>query len=326
MSNRNKMFYKVCVRCMTYNQSAYITDAMNGFAMQQTNFPFVAVIVDDASNDGEQDVVKSYIDEHFCLSEEMGFNQWETEDAHWIFARHKENDNCHFVAVFLKRNLYKESEKKKAIINEWLDAKYVALCEGDDYWIDPLKLQRQVHFLEENLEYSTSAENGLVLYTSNQTTTAFSEEGSRNITFEELLIKRRFPTASVVYRSCYREGLGKLIPPRFDTLYWAYLSKQGKIHYNSVISSVYRRGSGITSNDKIKWAYTVRGFNISLNKNFCVPDEINKIRKRDVFENILEGLKEAKRQKRYADVFRLFCYGMELFPKRMLKLFVKGLK
>jgi hypothetical protein len=70
----------------------------------------------------------------------------------------------------------------------------------------------------------------------------------------------------------------------------------------------------------------VRSFNISLNKNFSIPDEINRIRKLDVFENILEGLKEAKRQKRYADVFRLFCYGIELFPKRMLKMFVKGLK
>ena len=146
--------YIVSVCCYTYNQSAYITDAMNGFAMQQTNFPFVAVIVDDASTDGEQDVIRSYIDECFNHSEETGFRQWETEEAHWTFARHKENDNCHFVTVFLKRNLYKESEKKKAIINEWLDAKYVALCEGDDYWTDPLKLQKQVDFLEEHPDYS----------------------------------------------------------------------------------------------------------------------------------------------------------------------------
>lgn len=317
--------YLLCVRCMTYNQKAYITDALDGFCMQQTKFQFYVVVFDDASTDGEQEVIAVYLDEHFDRSVETGYERWETEEACYTFARHKENSNCHFLVVYLKRNLYK-TQRKEELIKEWCVAKYIALCEGDDYWTDPLKLQRQVHFLEENLEYSTSAENGLVLYISNQTTTTFSEAKSKDVTFEELLIKRRFPTASVVYRSCYREGLGKLIPPRFDTLYWAYLSKQGKIHYNSVISSVYRRGCGITSNDKIKWAYTVRSFNISLNKNFCVPDEINKIRKRDVFENILEGLKEAKRQKRYADVFRLFCYGMELFPKRMLKLFVKGLK
>ena len=318
--------YQVCIRCMTYNQSSYISNALNGFAMQQTSFPFLAVIIDDASTDGEQEVMKSYIDKYFDHSEKTGFREWESADAHWTFARHKINENCHFVAVFLKRNLYKDPEKKEGVIKDWMNANYIALCEGDDYWTDPLKLQRQVLFLEEHTEYSASAENGLVLYTSNQTTTAFSEEGSRDITFEELLIKRCFPTASVVYRSCYSEGLEKLLPPSFDTLYWAYLSKQGKIHFNSIISSVYRRGSGITSNDRIKWAYTVRSFNVSLNKNFYVPSEINRIRKLDVFENIIEGLKEAKRQKRYADVFRLFCYGMELFPKRMLKMFVNSLK
>lgn len=145
--------FLVCIRCMTYNQSAYISDALNGFAMQQTNFPFLAVIVDDASTDGEQEVIKSYVEEHFDHSEKTGYREWETEDAHWTFARHKENDNCHFVVVFLKRNLYKESEKKKAIIKDWVEAKYVAFCEGDDYWIDTMKLQKQLDFLEGNEEY-----------------------------------------------------------------------------------------------------------------------------------------------------------------------------
>ncbi len=318
--------FLVSIRCMTYNQSAYITDAMDGFVMQQTNFPFVAIIMDDASTDGEQDIILRYLEEGFLLSNDS-CKRWETEEAQWVFAQHRTNLNCCFVVSLLKRNLYKKRWIKLNLIKEWEEGtKYIALCEGDDYWTDPIKLQRQVLFLEEHMEYSASTENGLVFYTSDQSTSAFSEGESKDVTFDELLIKRRFPTASVVYRSCYNEGLEKLLQPGFDTLYWAYLSKQGKIHYNSVISSVYRRGSGITSNDRIKWAYTVRSFNISLNKNFCVPDEINKIRKRDVFENILEGLKEAKRQKRYADMFRLFCYGMELFPKRMLKLFVKSLK
>lgn len=325
MNNESK--YKVEVYCPTYNQSSYIIDALNGFVMQQTDFPFVCTVVDDASTDGEQDVIKKFVNENFETEDASISYEKDTEYGHVTYAQHKTNRNCYFAIVYLRENHYSQNKLKTPYVREWDDhVQYIALCEGDDYWIDPSKLQRQVLFLEEHVEYSASAENGLVLYTSDQTTTAFSDERSRDITYEELLIKRCFPTASVVYRSCYREDLDKLLPPRFDTLYWAHLSKQGKIHYNSVISSVYRRGSGITSNDKIKWAYTVRGFNISLNKNFCVPDEINKIRKRDVFENILDGLKEAKRQKRYADVFRLFCYGMELFPKRMLKLFVKSLK
>ena len=144
----NEMDYLVGIICMTYNQSAYITDALKGFAMQQTDFPFVAVVVDDASTDGEQEVIKAYVDEHFDRSEEKGYKQWETEDARWTFARHKENDNCLFVTVFLKRNLFREPEKKEEVLKGWMDAKYIAICEGDDYWVDPLKLQKQVDILE----------------------------------------------------------------------------------------------------------------------------------------------------------------------------------
>lgn len=314
--------YLVAIRCMTYNQSSYINDALNGFVMQETSFPFVAVVVDDASTDGEQEVIFEYVNKHFNDSQESGFKEWETEEAFWTFAQHRENKNCHFVVAYLKKNLY-GNPKKLELIKEWCNTKYIAVCEGDDYWTDDLKLQRQVDFLETNVEYSASAENGLIFYTSSQTTDVFSNESTKDVTFEELLIKRRFPTASVMYRACYCKGIESLVPPRFDTLVWAYLAKQGKIHYNQVISSVYRRGCGITSHDKIKWAYTVRSYNISLNKNFYIPDEIARIRKRDVFENLIKGLREAKRQKRYADVFKLFSYGVQLSPKRMFKLLVK---
>src|SRR5574344_1607600 len=57
--------FLVCVRCFTFNHSKYITDTLNGFTMQQTNFPFVCCVVDDASTDGEQDVIKKYVNTHF---------------------------------------------------------------------------------------------------------------------------------------------------------------------------------------------------------------------------------------------------------------------
>lgn len=150
------MDYLVNIRCTTYNQASYISDALNGFVMQQTNFPFVAVIVDDASTDGEQEVIRKYVDEHFDHSQESDFKEWETEDAFWTFAQHIENRNCHFVVIYLKKNLY-GNPKKKEIIKPYLQSKYIAICEGDDYWTDPLKLQKQVGFLEEHEEYCMTA-------------------------------------------------------------------------------------------------------------------------------------------------------------------------
>ncbi len=61
MNEQIKDKWQVCVKCFTYNHASYIEDAMNGFTMQQTNFPFVCTIVDDASTDGEQDVIKKYL-------------------------------------------------------------------------------------------------------------------------------------------------------------------------------------------------------------------------------------------------------------------------
>lgn len=153
--------FPVRIECMTFNQSAYITDTLKGFVIQQTNFPYFALVVDDASTDGEQAVIQSYLDEHFYNSEESCYNEWETEDANWIFAKHKENDNCFFVVVFLKRNLYRDPRKQK-LLDEWMaKAKYIAMCEGDDYWTDPLKLQKQVDFLEAHEDYSMCFTNSI---------------------------------------------------------------------------------------------------------------------------------------------------------------------
>ena len=140
--------FKICVRCTTYNQSSYIEDALNGFTMQETNFPYVCTILDDASTDGEQEVIKKYLQEHFDLDNRSVVRNEETDDYVLTFAQHKTNRNCYFAVLFLKYNHYSIKKAKDQYIKEWLDVKYIALCEGDDYWIDPYKLQKQVDYLE----------------------------------------------------------------------------------------------------------------------------------------------------------------------------------
>lgn len=143
--------FKLCVSCMTFNQSRYIEYAMRGFCLQQTDFPYVAVVIDDASTDGEQEVIKHFLENEFDMASAV---QDETEDYVRVVAKHKTNVNCTFVVILLKYNHYKKKDKTP-YFKEWRDnAKYIALCEGDDYWTDPLKLQRQMDFLEEHEEYS----------------------------------------------------------------------------------------------------------------------------------------------------------------------------
>ena len=142
--------FKVLVRCFTYNQSQYIEDALNGFAMQQTNFPFVCLVMDDCSTDGEQEVIKAYLDRECDMSKAEFF---EDDTTTTTLVPHRTNVNCTFAAYLLKKNLHKVKGAKMAYVTPWREhCEYEALCEGDDYWIDPLKLQKQVNFLEKNPE------------------------------------------------------------------------------------------------------------------------------------------------------------------------------
>lgn len=153
MEKENK--YMVCVKCLTFNHGQYIEDALDSFCIQQTTFPFVCVIVDDSSTDGEPEVIERYMDEHFDLNDASIVRQENTDDYRMVFARHKDNQNCYFSVYYLKYNHYSISKSKMALITEWTEnAKYHAICEGDDYWIDPMKLQKQVDFLEAHPEHS----------------------------------------------------------------------------------------------------------------------------------------------------------------------------
>ena len=144
--------YLVSIRCMTYNHAAYIEETMNGFCMQKTKFPFIAIIVDDASTDGEPNVIQKYLDTNFDIK---NARKWESVDASFIETKHLTNNNCFFGVIFLKKNFHKQKHKKIAMMEKWENVvKYKATCEGDDYWIDPLKLQNQVGFLEENPDFT----------------------------------------------------------------------------------------------------------------------------------------------------------------------------
>jgi len=134
------------VWCNTYNQASYIKDAMDGFCMQQTSFPFACHIMDDASTDGEPEVLEAYLNDHFDT-------EWtkETDDYHLTMARHQENKNCYFAVYLLKYNHHSIKKRRLRYYREVTDeTDYVALCEGDDYWTDEHKLQKQADALDAN--------------------------------------------------------------------------------------------------------------------------------------------------------------------------------
>lgn len=146
--------YKVCTKCFTYNQEPYILDALGGFVMQETTFPVVYVIVDDASTDNTSHIIRDFFDNSFSVEDSDVSYQEEASYGTVLFAQHKTKRNCFFAVLFLNENHYSQKKSKAPYLNRWADSsEYIALCEGDDYWTDPLKLQKQVDFLDAHNDY-----------------------------------------------------------------------------------------------------------------------------------------------------------------------------
>lgn len=142
--------YKVIVWCITYNHSKYIVDALNGFAMQQTNFPFACIVMDDASTDGEPEVLKDWLQKECDMA---NAESYDLELANVIIVPHRVNVNCTMAVYYLKRNLYDEENLKLDLLQDWaIHCEYIALCEGDDYWTDSKKLQIQADCLDAHPE------------------------------------------------------------------------------------------------------------------------------------------------------------------------------
>lgn len=249
--------FKVRIQCMTYNHAPYIEDAMNGFCLQQTDFPFLAVVVDDASTDGEPEVIKNYLAEHFDNEALDLPTPDETDEYVRVFARHKENKNCYFLVLFLKYNHYSTKKAKLTSIADLLrPIPYIALCEGDDYWTDPRKLQRQVDFLEGHPEYSLCFHSVKIWKEKEgiMTDDFLTREVPQETELCDLAEGNYIHTLSVVYRNNERVGvfrtqLGNVIMG--DYVCWMACAQYGKIWKMSECMAVYRYGSGIWSNKSL---------------------------------------------------------------------------
>lgn len=132
----------VSICCITYNHAQFIRKCLDGFLMQKTDFPIEILIHDDCSTDGTTEIIREY----------------EAKYPDLIFPLYEEE------------NQYQQGKAAEIDFYNYRRArgKYIAYCEGDDYWTDPLKLQKQVDFLEANPEYSVCFHNYKIFNTWNR--------------------------------------------------------------------------------------------------------------------------------------------------------------
>lgn len=233
----------VSICCITYNQEKYIRGAIESFLIQKTTFPVEIIIHDDASTDKTTQIVEEYADKHPDL----------------------------IIPVYQTVNQYSQGIKPLPnFVFPRARGKYIALCEGDDYWIDPYKLQKQVDFLEENEEY------GLVHgdchfyyqdkdkweYYANKFLSNKKKIEDKNELFSRLIdADYKIRTATVLFK----RDLLSMIPAndvKFlmgDTPMWLDFSQKTKLKYLDEVFAVYRiLSNSVSRNRNIKKQYRFR--------------------------------------------------------------------
>lgn len=245
----------VTVWCLTYNQKNFIRDALDGFVMQRTNFPFEVIVHDDASTDGTTDIVCDYATKYPHIIKPMieTVNQWQKGGLK------------HIVAIM--------NEKHRR-------GKYIAFCEGDDYWTDPEKLQRQVHFLESNPDYSMCFHSAKKKFETETYAWIDCENiQDRDYAPTEIFVNWTVPTASVLCRKEAMEFYSQLKHSEFiqnyDIFVFLSCAMVGKLHGMHEQMSVYRiQREGLTYSKDALTRCTMNnpGHFMTLKENFPIVD------------------------------------------------------
>lgn len=208
---------EVSIICNTYNQAKYIGQALDGFLMQKTDFPFEVLVHDDASTDGTDRIIKKYAEKH----PDIIFPIYETENQ-WS------------KGVSISQKLQYPRVR----------GKYIALCEGDDYWTDPQKLQKQYAAMEANPDCNMCAHGAMV--TCNEKTVTYINPSKTDciLSANDVILGggQYIATASLFYRKNLIENPMQFLRIcHMDYMLQMYGAMDNGIIYLHDIMSVYRQ-------------------------------------------------------------------------------------
>lgn len=208
---------KVSILCLTYNQEKYIRQTLEGFMMQKTDFEFEVLVHDDASTDRTPDIIKEFVRQYPGIIK----------------------------PIFRRKNLY--SQGIRNLTSRFLLPKakglYIAMCEGDDYWTDPQKLQAQADFMDNHPDFALCFHPVRVLFEDKKTKGYQYPREKSKFSVQELLMHNFIHTNSVMYKRQTYVNMPTDIMPG-DWYLHLYHAQFGKIGYIDKVMAVYRKHSG----------------------------------------------------------------------------------
>jgi len=208
----------VSICCITYNHEPYIKDALEGFLSQKTTFPFEIVISDDCSKDNTRAVIAEY--------------------------KQKYPDFIRDISPKQNLGLFENF----TFVQEQALGKYIALCEGDDFWIDPYKLQKQIDILENDYSLIACCTDCINVDKTGKPTEEYkaNEQGNKRYNLRDFFSENaKYPTLTVVYRNSHKDELFSRLrhvknPFLADWPLWIALLTYGDMIFLNQATAAYR--------------------------------------------------------------------------------------
>ena len=305
----------VSIDCLTYNHENYIAEAIEGFLMQKTTFKFEILIHDDASTDRTAEIIRSYEEKFPSIIK----------------------------PIYQKENQLSLGIDVDQINERRARGKYIALCEGDDYWIDSDKLQKQVDYLEANPDCNLCVHAGYKFSERKKRVVGKVRPARRNRTFSVEETIEGGGGLFVTNSMMYRKWVGETVPAEYfsggvgDYPLVIHLADSGRVYYLDETMSVYRidvndswttRMEANIAKAAIQNKETAELLDlINAHTNFRYNKTIERTKKKNRFDILLRQrkLKETF-NKEYLHLYldmdlfiRSVNYGLSLFQKRFIK-------
>ena len=230
----------VVIKCFVFNHEPYLRDCLEGFVIQKTNFRYVAIVHDDCSSDESAAIIREYAEKYPDIIK----------------------------PIYEEENQYSKHDGSLGrIVNSAVDAtnaKYVAMCEGDDYWTDPYKLQKQVDILEADESLMACCTNcsvvdmkGNVLEEKRVQPVVKENKQGRYSLRDFFNQGHQYPTLSVLYRNTHRDEVRQKTatmrnPYMGDWTLWIALLCFGDMYYLDEVTCVYRINPTSLTHDQSK--------------------------------------------------------------------------
>ena len=299
MDNTNNCM--VSVFCTTYNQEKYIGQCLDSMVNQKTSFPYEIIVRDDASTDGTSQIVREYHKKY--PDKVIPFIQPEN-----LFQRGLEHISF--------EKMFKMSR-----------GRYIAICDGDDFWTDENKLQKQVDFMESHPDYSMC---GHAAYFAREDGRLHDDKffrlssGSGDLSIEEIISKWSMATCSLLYRKSCRTDIifpfrGKCVNDDYATM--VYFALKGRVYYSDELMGAYRLSCNGSVSQRL---LNDRDYLVKYSTEFVeMLDRINQFtdgqyanliekQKRITMFDMYLNLGDRKNLKQYKDVYKTACKSTKI--------------